>query len=65
MSSDRPTFIHRLNKYGTFDSICMKCYRTVATQQPEPALAEKEQTHVCGQGDVLAREDPFDVIDEL
>jgi hypothetical protein len=40
-------FPHRLNKDGSFDSICGKCYRTVTTQTAELDLAVYETEHVC------------------
>jgi hypothetical protein len=43
MSSD-PLFVHRLNENGTFDSICMKCYRIVDTQLRKVDLAGARQT---------------------
>jgi hypothetical protein len=53
MSSDQLRFAHRMNDDRTFDSICMKCLRTVDTQSREVALTAKEQVHVCNQVDVL------------
>ena len=47
MSSDAPQFFHRSNDDGTFDSICLHCFRTVDTQNHEADLAAKEQAHVC------------------
>jgi hypothetical protein len=59
MSADLPWFTHRMNEDRTFDSICMRCYRTVDTQSREVALAAKEQVHLCEKDDVLPH-DPFD-----
>jgi len=44
---DAPQFFHRSNDDGTFSSICLSCFRTVATQNHEVDLAGKEQAHVC------------------
>ena len=52
-------FFHRPNMNGTFDSICMKCFRTVDTQQREVDLSAKEQTHVCDLRDVVPLSDPY------
>ena len=41
------TFPHRLNPDGTWDSICTKCYLTIATEKSEEALAAAEQRHDC------------------
>ena len=40
-------FPHRQNPDGSFDSICPKCFRTVATRQNEADLAQAERDHVC------------------
>jgi hypothetical protein len=47
MSSDQPWFAHRINGDRSFDSICMKCYRTVDTQSREAApTRERESSHL-------------------
>lgn len=43
-------FIHRLNKDGSVDSICTRCFVTVATVHgisTEPELERNEQQHDC------------------
>jgi hypothetical protein len=40
-------FPHRHNKDGTFDSICPRCYKTVANGQSEVNLAIAEMQHTC------------------
>jgi len=40
-------FPHRRNPDGSFDSICPKCFRTVATRRNEADLAQDERDHVC------------------
>ena len=45
--SDAQQFFHRSNDAGTFDSICLHCFRTVAVQNHGADLAAKEQAHVC------------------
>jgi hypothetical protein len=40
-------FPHRHNSDGTVDSICVKCFSTIATDRDETALREFEQHHVC------------------
>ena len=42
-------FAHRKNADGTFDSICLACYRTIATTAQESMLSVEEQSHVCVQ----------------
>ncbi len=38
----------RRNKDGSCDSICLSCFRTVATVAMEADLAPFEQSHICG-----------------
>ena len=40
-------FAHRENRDGTFDSICMKCFATVASSLKEAELEQGEQKHWC------------------
>jgi hypothetical protein len=40
-------FSHRQNWNGTYDSICRKCYKTVATANNEVELEHLERRHVC------------------
>ena len=43
----RPVFAHRQNKEGTVDSICMKCFATVALSLREAEIEQREQGHRC------------------
>jgi hypothetical protein len=47
MSQNAPRFLHRSNGDGTFDSIGLRCFRTVDTRDHEADLAPEEQAHVC------------------
>ena len=38
---------HRHNKDGSFDSICLSCFATIATANTEAELAEYDKSHVC------------------
>ena len=40
-------FIHRTRPDGTFDSICLKCYATVANERHEENLVSSETAHDC------------------
>jgi hypothetical protein len=40
-------FLRRLNRDGTFDSICPQCVRTVASHCREGLLANAEIRHKC------------------
>jgi hypothetical protein len=45
-------FAHRVNLDGTIDSICLYCFRTVATSHDESTLLLHQARHVC---DALAQ----------
>ena len=51
------TFAHRKNPDSTTDSICLKCFLTVATVEEEDDLSSKESSHRCGAKDVWYRLD--------
>jgi len=40
-------FPHRLNRDGSFDSICAVCLVTVASVREEVELVRHEQDHAC------------------
>ena len=40
-------FPRRQNPNGTFDSICLTCFKTVATVSMEEDLTEFDRQHVC------------------
>jgi hypothetical protein len=42
-----PFFPHRRNKDGSFDSICLKCFDTVASHMTQDELKELDKIHVC------------------
>ena len=46
-TSSSAIFRHRHNPDGSWDSICMKCYLTVATAAKVDDLQEHEQSHDC------------------
>lgn len=43
----QPRFPHRMNKDGTIDSICPRCYATIGTSTWEADLERIEAGHVC------------------
>lgn len=55
-------FAHRQNRDGTFDSICPRCFRTVATRSQESYLAKDEFRHICLDWDI---DDSFKTINLL
>ena len=46
-------FAHRLNDDGSVDSICLHCFRTVASKNFESALAMVESQHKCDPRDII------------
>ena len=40
-------FAHRTNEDGSIDSICLKCFITVATESSESDLERAEHDHTC------------------
>ena len=42
-----PDFVHRKNPNGSFDSICLLCYRTVSNELYEDELSDAESVHAC------------------
>jgi hypothetical protein len=47
MASTLRTYPHRLNRDGSFDSICLKCFATVANTETETELKAREKIHIC------------------
>jgi hypothetical protein len=52
-------FPHRVNLNGTFDSICPKCYRTIAHEFDEKVLRKTERLHRCDLEDLIPAGVPF------
>jgi hypothetical protein len=51
-SRPNSSYKHRTNKDGTFDSICLCCYRTIATAHDESLLETAESGHQCKEADL-------------
>ena len=47
MPSDDPKFVHRMNPDGRSDSICIRCFQTIANDEDEAKLQSVEQVHDC------------------
>jgi hypothetical protein len=47
MSAQLPSYLHRVNGDGTFDSICIRCFDTIASAKTEEDLATTELEHRC------------------
>jgi hypothetical protein len=43
-------FPHRRNRDGSFDSICVTCFATIASAQSDAALAVYDKKHLCDPG---------------
>jgi len=46
-TSHGPEFKHRPNFNGTFDSFCLCCFLTIATESSEDSLTALEMAHRC------------------
>jgi hypothetical protein len=46
-NSQLPSFVHRRNRDGSFDSICPQCAATAAKAAVEEDLCEGERNHTC------------------
>ena len=46
---------HRRNRDGSFDSICLNCFATLATARTEPELLVYEEMHVCAYSPLSQR----------
>jgi hypothetical protein len=47
MASTLRKFPHRLNRDGSYDSICLKCFATIANTRTEIELTSHDKTHAC------------------
>ena len=48
----KSNYAHSLNEEGTFHSICLRCFRTAASEDSEARLAEAEGQHQCVAGEL-------------
>jgi hypothetical protein len=46
---------HRRNRDGSFDSICLNCFATLATAKTEADLLELDKRHICQPATVSQR----------
>jgi hypothetical protein len=56
MTKQWPTYLHRANPDGTFDSICIRCFKTIASAVTESGLAGPEVDHVCAPSSLSQRD---------
>jgi hypothetical protein len=52
MRTDRKDFFHREHSDGTYDSICLRCFRTIGYRALELDLVLDEKNHICGKEDL-------------
>jgi hypothetical protein len=46
---------HRQNRDGSFDSICLKCFATVANAREVTELRSYEKEHICDESFLAER----------
>ena len=51
------SFTRRWNRDSSIDSICTKCYRTIASANREDELAVRERNHICDPYEEVIRAD--------
>jgi len=49
---DTCKFVHRVNADDSYDSICLRCYRTVGRREVESSLNSDEESHKCSMDDL-------------
>jgi hypothetical protein len=48
MFTQRAVFYpHKRNSDGSFDSICLNCFTTIASARTEQELLESDKRHIC------------------
>jgi hypothetical protein len=50
-----PFYPHRQNRDGSFDSICLKCFATVARAKVVTELKSYETKHICDEAFLAER----------
>ena len=54
----RALFSRRKNADGTHDSICRRCFATIATEDDQDVLLAQEARHSCKEEDLLRIQQP-------
>jgi hypothetical protein len=49
MATPTTFYPHRQNRDGSFDSICLKCFATVANAKEVTELKSYEKEHICDE----------------
>ena len=50
-----PSYPHRKNRDGSFDSICLRCFATIARAKEVAELKNREKQHVCDEAFLAER----------
>jgi hypothetical protein len=58
VDAPRAPFSHRKNVDGTHDSICRRCFATIATEHDQDVLLAQEAVHVCKEENLLRIQQP-------
>lgn len=58
----RSAFSHRQNSDSTFDSVCRRCFRTIATAEAESDLIRSEREHSCEHSMRSPDDDPVRIV---
>jgi hypothetical protein len=54
------SFARRRNRDSTVDSICTKCYQTIASERDETKLTSAEEGHTCDPyGEFNRQHEPY------
>jgi hypothetical protein len=59
-----PFFPHRRNKDGSFNSICLKCFATIASHMTEEELKEFDKNHIGANSLLSKRGDHVSLIQD-
>jgi hypothetical protein len=52
-TADKARFIHRRTEAGRYESICLRCFRTIGGAALETGLGAVENGHMCSQEDLI------------
>ncbi len=53
-TTEKARFARRLMETGRYESICLRCFRTIGAASGEPGLEAMEGQHVCADEDMIA-----------
>lgn len=52
-TAEKARFAHRPTGTGRYESICLRCFRTICGASLEPDLEAVETSHVCAEEDLI------------